>query len=106
MGKENFIQNKIAVGALILVALAATIIPAYLLLNTSGVKYLEFVNFLGINLVLIVAGSIFLAFALIKQWNICIDYANKQADKRTEYDQMTKQGMQLNGDLLKWNVIK
>lgn len=101
MGTENFIQNKmipISVGTLILIALAATIIPAYMLLNISGVKYFEFVNFLGINLVLIVAGSLFLAFFLIRQWKICIDHANMKEEKDDDNIRKKEIQNQLNKD--------
>jgi hypothetical protein len=51
--------------------------------------------FFGINSVLIVLGTMFFAFYLIRQWIIGIDYLNGQIEKQIDKDEKQKQQDQL-----------
>ncbi len=100
MENVNFIQNRllpVAVGVLISIALAVTIIPV-IIQSTNGVKYFDFVGFAGINLILFVAGVFILAYFLLKQWKVCIDYAQKNQEKEAENRQKEEMQKSLNKD--------
>ena len=109
MEKESIIQKKwilTTVGILFLIVFAATFIPALIALNLIEAQKPVFVYFFGINLTLVVGGSLSLIFFLIRKWGICIEHAllmeekdtgkghkvemqkllNEDAEKRREYD--------------------
>ena len=98
MEKDKFIRKKgvlVIVGIMIFLAIAITFIPAFIPIrqfmgNDSAITW-----FLGINSVLIVLGTMFFAFYLIRQWIIGIDYHNGQIEKQKDKDEKQKQQDQL-----------
>lgn len=87
MEKENIIPKKRIPGTvyiLILLAFAATSMTALLWLRPYENRSPVLVYFLGINLTLLVIGSLSLSYCIIRQWTICIDHDRVKAEKEAE----------------------
>lgn len=87
MEKETIIPKKRIPGTvyiLILLAFAATSITALLWLRPFENRSPVLVYFLGINLTLLVIGSLSLSYCIIRQWINCIDYDRVKAEKEAE----------------------
>jgi hypothetical protein len=81
MAKENFIQkNKLPIAATVLILFITTlsIIPLFIPYDHCFSKQHTSGYFNGINLMLLVIGTLFIAFYLFRQWTICIDHVLKQ----------------------------
>lgn len=109
MEKENYIQKRsipFFVGLLLVIAFAASFAPFVKPLNLDVIKYPMLIYFFGINLILVVIGSFFLSFYLIKLWIISFDQANKFKEK--EIDNLLRVKMQelLNEDADKRRIYE
>jgi flagellar motor component MotA len=99
MEKDKFIQKKgilFIVGIIMIVlAIVATFNPVLIPIRQFMGNDSEIECFFGINSVLIVLGTMFFAFYLIRQWIIGIDYLNGQIEKQIEKEEKQKQQDQL-----------
>jgi hypothetical protein len=100
METENFSHKRlpVAVGLLILIALITAFIPARISLNPDEAKYPVFVYFFGVNLSLIVIGTLLIAFYLVRGWFISFDKANKKKENEAEKSHKEIIQKQLNED--------
>ncbi len=84
--KFSLIVILIGVGILIALAFAATFVPAIKMFKPDGTEYPMLVPFFGINLTLLVVGTLFLTFCLIRQYVIYITHAYKHINRKEEYE--------------------
>lgn len=97
---ENSIRKSLpfSAGILVLLAFTVTFIHAFIPINHYVGNHSVFVYFFGINLILIVIGTLLLAFYLIRQWIIYIVHANELAEKKAENTYKLDQQKLLNAD--------
>ncbi len=102
METDKFNQKngiKVAVGIIMMIGLAIAVtfifIPAFIPIHQFMGNDSVMTWFFGINSVLIVLGTMFFAFYLIRQWKIGIDYHNAQIEKQKDKDEKQKQQDQL-----------
>lgn len=74
----------VAIGILLTIALGVTFIPAYLWMVPDDYDHSIFAYFLGINQIIIVTGTFFLSFFLLRQLRRSIDHNQILDDKKLE----------------------
>jgi|GEM_PF-1099218 Na+-transporting methylmalonyl-CoA/oxaloacetate decarboxylase gamma subunit len=87
METERLIQKReiiVAVGIMIFLAIAVTFIPAFIPNSQIKNQYSVLIWFFGINSVLIVLGTMSLAFYIIRQWINEFAYHNRHVKKQEE----------------------
>ncbi|MFH1118201.1 MAG: hypothetical protein V1775_00150 [Bacteroidota bacterium] len=78
------LNTLVAIGILLIIALGVTFIPAYLWMVPDEYNHSIFAYFLGINQTIVVAGTFFLSFFLLRQLRRCIDHNQIIEEKKLE----------------------
>lgn len=93
-------RNKLAIvaGLLVLLAVAIVFVPLLIPFNHCVCKFYRAGYFNGINLMLLLAGTLILAFWLVRQWAICIEHEDARAEKDKEHKYILEQQKLLKAD--------